>query len=144
MSQDEEQVRAVLNNLALAIRNKDADAAIEQFSPDAVVFDLDPPLSKEPSAAHDPALLKEWFDTWSSPIISELHDLNIAIGGDIAHAYGLQHMTGTKIDGEKIDLWFRATVCFRRKDNKWRITHSHNSVPFAMDGSGKALLDLKP
>jgi hypothetical protein len=25
-----------------------------------------------------------------------------------------------------------------------KIRHIHNSVPFAMDGSGKALLDLKP
>jgi hypothetical protein len=23
-------------------------------------------------------------------------------------------MTGTKIDGEKVDLWFRATICFHR------------------------------
>jgi hypothetical protein len=27
---------------------------------------------------------------------------------------------------------------------QWKITHVHNSVPFAMDGSGRALLDLKP
>jgi ketosteroid isomerase-like protein len=53
-------------------------------------------------------------------------------------------MTGTKIDGEKVELWFRATACFRRDDGQWRITHMHNSVPFAMDGSDKALLDLKP
>ena len=65
-------------------------------------------------------------------------------GGDVAYAFGLQHMTGTKTDGEKVDLWFRATACFRREDGHWRITHMHNSVPFAMDGSGKALLDLKP
>jgi ketosteroid isomerase-like protein len=54
----------------------------------------------------------------------------------------LQHITGTKTDGEEVDLWFRATACFRRED--WRITHMHNSVPFSMDGSGKALLSLRP
>jgi ketosteroid isomerase-like protein len=53
-------------------------------------------------------------------------------------------MTGTKTDGEEVDLWFRATACFRREDGRWRITHMHNSVPFAMDGSGKALLSLRP
>ena len=31
------------------------------------------------------------------------------------------------------------------KENEgWKITHVHNSVPFAMDGSGKAELNLKP
>jgi PhnB protein len=68
----------------------------------------------------------------------------IIVGGDVAYAYGLQHMTGTKTDGEEVDLWFRATVCLRREDGRWRITHMHDSVPFAMDGSEKALLHLKP
>ena len=58
--------------------------------------------------------------------------------------YGLQRMVGTKTNGEKVELWFRATACFRRDDGEWRITHMHNSVPFAMDGSDKALLDLRP
>jgi ketosteroid isomerase-like protein len=52
-------------------------------------------------------------------------------------------MTGTKTDGEEVELFFRATACFRRDNGRWRITHMHNSVPFAMDGSDKALLHLK-
>jgi len=68
----------------------------------------------------------------------------VAVGGDVGYAHGLQHITGTKMDGEKVDLWFRATACFRREDGHWRITHMHNSVPFSMDGSGKALLGLRP
>jgi ketosteroid isomerase-like protein len=83
-------------------------------------------------------------DTWRSPIVSESHDLKVAVGGDVAYAFGVQHMSGTKKDGANVDLWFRATACFRREQGRWRITHMHNSVPFAMDGSGKALLDLKP
>jgi ketosteroid isomerase-like protein len=53
-------------------------------------------------------------------------------------------MRGTKTDGKEVELWFRATACFRRDGGRWRITHMHNSVPFAMDGSEKALLHLKP
>ena len=71
-------------------------------------------------------------------------DLEVAVGGDVGYAQGLQHMTGTKTDGEEVDLWFRATACFRREDGGWRITHMHNSVLFSMDGSGKALLSLRP
>ena len=56
----------------------------------------------------------------------------------------MRHLTGTKRDDKDVDLWFRATACFRRERGRWRITHMHNSVPFAMDGTGKALLDLKP
>ena len=53
-------------------------------------------------------------------------------------------MTGTKKDGEKADLWVRVTVGLRRIDGAWKITHQHTSVPFLMDGSFKAAVDLKP
>ena len=55
-----------------------------------------------------------------------------------------ERITLEELDGEEVDLWFRATACFRREDGHWRITHMHNSVPFSMDGSEKALLSLKP
>jgi len=38
---------------------------------------------------------------------------------------------------------WRATLCRRRIDGKWMVTHGHSSVPFDME-SGKASLDLKP
>lgn len=144
MNKDEADIRSLLTEFSTALRNKDAAGAIALLAEDAVTFDLAPPLEQGPDATHNPALLEEWFQTWDGPINSESRDLKIDIGGDVAYAFGLQHMTGTKIDGQKPDLWFRATACFRRKAGQWRITHMHNSAPFAMDGSGKALLDLKP
>jgi ketosteroid isomerase-like protein len=144
MNDDERQIRDVLADFTRALYDKDAAAAIAPLTEDEVTFDLAPPLRQGPNATHDPASLEEWFDTWRSPIVSESHDLKVAAGGDVAYAYGVQHMTGKKKDGENVDLWFRATACFRREAGRWRITHMHNSVPFAMDGSAKALLDLKP
>ncbi len=144
MNKDEEQIRGVLANFTRALYDKDAAAMIAPLADDEVTFDLAPPLRMGPADTHDPAALEQWFETWQSPILSESHDLEIEVGGDVAYAYGIQHMTGTKESGEEVDLWFRATACFRRQNGRWRITHMHNSVPFAMDGSDKALLDLKP
>lgn len=53
-------------------------------------------------------------------------------------------MTGVKVGGGKQSLWFRSTAVLRRERDVWKIAHMHESVPFAMDGSGKALLDLAP
>jgi uncharacterized protein (TIGR02246 family) len=144
MRTDEQQIRAVLADLTAAIRDRDADAAIALLADDAVTFDLAPPLLMGPKETHDPARLEQWFATWESPIVSEPRDLTVAVGGEVAYAYGVQHMTGKKQGGEEVDLWFRATACFRREAGRWRIAHMHNSVPFAMDGSDRALLDLKP
>ena len=140
----EDPIRALLAELTAAIRDKNAARVIATLADDAVTFDLAPPLRMDARATHDPAPLEQWFGTWESPIVSESRELTVAVGGDVAYAYGLQHMTGKKQGGEEVDLWFRATACFRREVGRWRITHMHNSVPFAMDGSAKALLGLKP
>jgi ketosteroid isomerase-like protein len=143
-SLDAIRITELLDAFAAALRAKDARAAIACYAEDVVAYDLAPPLRLESAAMHDPAYVQQWFDTWASPIVSDGRDVEIAVGGDVAYAYGLRHMTGTKRDGEQVDLWFRATAAFRRERGQWKITHVHNSVPFAMDGSHRALLDLKP
>lgn len=141
---DQKRVRRLLTQLTTAIRNKNAAGIIALLSSDAVTFDLAPPLLLGPKATHSAARWKEWFAAWKGAIVSKPSGLTVEVSGGIAYAYTLQHMTGTKIDGAKADLWFRATACFRREGKRWRITHMHNSVPFSMDGRGKALLNLKP
>ena len=39
--------------------------------------------------------------------------------------------------------WVRVTVCFKKSDGKWLVTHEHVSAPIDVE-KGKALLDLKP
>jgi ketosteroid isomerase-like protein len=143
-ARDETLIRQTLDRHAAAIHAKDAKVAIACLSEDVVAYDLAPPLAFDSAAARDAGGLQEWFDTWQGPIRSAVRDLHVEVGGDVAFAYALQHMTGTKIDGENVDLWFRATAGLIKTEAGWRIAHLHNSVPFAMDGSGKALLDLKP
>jgi hypothetical protein len=38
----------------------------------------------------------------------------------------------------------RATIGFAKISGTWKATHEHVSVPFYMDGSNKAAIDLKP
>jgi hypothetical protein len=103
-------------------------------------FSLAPPLAH----VTDVKNLNAWFATWQGPIGSEARDLRIAVSGDTAFSHGLSRMTGSKTDGEKVDLWFRETLCFRKIDGHWKIAHEHTSVPFYMDGSFRAAIDLKP
>lgn len=141
---DEAQINDLLDGFTRAIHDKNARAVVAFYARDVVAYDLAPPLRLEGEAVRDPRHIQQWFDTWDGPIVSEPHQLEIVVGGDVAYAFGLRHMTGTKTDGKRADLWFRATACFRREDGTWKITHVHNSVPFAMDGSDRALLDLRP
>jgi ketosteroid isomerase-like protein len=73
-----------------------------------------------------------------------MRDLSITAGDDVAFCRSLNRISGTRTDGEQTDVWGRATVCYRKIDGKWMVTHEHVSVPFYMDDSNKAAVDLKP
>jgi hypothetical protein len=64
-------------------------------------------------------------------------------GGARVSDYGV-HIIGKRTSDEQTDVWVRATVGFAKEDGGWKATHEHFSVPFYMDGSNKAAIDLKP
>lgn len=66
------------------------------------------------------------------------------MSGDVAFATALTHLSGEKHDGQKAALWYRLTLGLTRTDRGWKIAHQHESVPFYMDGSFKAAIDLDP
>lgn len=139
-----EQIRTLLDDHAAAITARDSRRAVAHYAPEVVSFNLAPPLSYAGDEALDPAGFEGWFQTWAGPIGYDIGEPVIEAGDDVAFSHGLSHMTGTKTDGERVDLWFRSTFGFRRTPEGWQITHEHISTPFYMDGSGRAALDLKP
>jgi PhnB protein len=138
---DEAQIRAVIEDWASALRAKDVDGVLAPFAADIVIFDLAPPLM---STGLDPNGLQAWFSTWQDPLGYEIRDLSITAGDDTAFCHCLSRLSGTKVDGGKNDVWFRQTLCFRKIRGAWKIAHQHESVPFYMDGSYRAAVDLEP
>jgi ketosteroid isomerase-like protein len=141
---EEAAIRAVIDNWASAMRAKNADSVVSQYAADSVKFILAPPLQYAKSHPFDNKALQEWFSSFEGPLEYEYRDLEIIAGSDVAFCHSLNRMVATTITGEKVDLWFRETLGFRKIGDKWRITHEHSSVPFYMDGSLKAAVDLKP
>jgi PhnB protein len=139
---DEAEIKSVINALSKALHDKNAEGVVALYTDDTVMFSLAPPLVLRTDGDLDG--LNEWFGTWLGPINVEHRDAVIETGGDIAIVRGLARMTGTKTDGQDVELWFRKTTGFRRTDGGWKISHEHESVPFYMDGSFKAAIDLKP
>jgi PhnB protein len=137
---DEAGIRNLIDRRADALRAKDIDGVVACRTADYVQYSLAPPLV----SIDDPGNIAAWFATWRGPIGSEVRDLTIVVGGDNAYSFGLCRMTGTKTSGDEIDLWFRETIGFRKVGGVWKIAHEHSSVPFYMDGSFRAAIDLKP
>ncbi|MGH8645534.1 MAG: YybH family protein [Gammaproteobacteria bacterium] len=141
IANDEAQIRAYIDDWAKAIRTKNALGVLSRYAAAVVHFSLAPPLI---SMAADAKGLNAWFSTWQGPIGYEIRNLSITVGDDVAFCHSLNRISGTKTDGEKSDIWFRHTLGFRKIGGEWKITHEHESVPFYMDGSYKAAVDLKP
>jgi ketosteroid isomerase-like protein len=141
---DDATIRKLIEAHSAAIRAGDAARALAVLADDAVSYDLAPPLQHRRAAARDRKALEEWLATWDGPVSQEMRDPTIAVDGDLAFAYGLSRMRGKKKGAGPIELWYRVTLCFERIHGAWKVVHEHASVPFLMDGSGKAALDLRP
>ena len=138
------EIRALIEERAAALRRKDAKGFVARQAADYALYSL---YSMGSPLAADQANVEEvdaWFATWQGPIGYEIHGLGVAADGDVAFCHGFARMSGTKTDGEAVDLWFRLTLGLRRAADGWTIVHEHESVPFYMDGSLRAAVDLKP
>jgi uncharacterized protein (TIGR02246 family) len=137
---DRAEIEALFQQLARAHADHDADAIVEVYAPDAVIFDLAPPLGRRGMNRDNVAA---WLAGWDGPIQIDARDVSLTVDGDLACVSALTRMRG-RIGGEDQDLWYRTTMCLRRLSGRWRIVHDHSSVPFYMDGSYRAAVDLKP
>jgi ketosteroid isomerase-like protein len=138
----ESEIRSIIEGWAHAVRTRDSKAIASHLAPHVVIFDLINPLQyKGPDDAHQRAT--EWLSSFKEDPHYEIRDLAIFATEAIAHCHSLNHVNGVTTSGQKIDMWWRATVCFHKHNGQWLVVHEHSSIP--MDPStGKASLDLKP
>lgn len=141
---DETEICALIDDLVEGLRAKDPGRVLYHYAPEKVQFLLAPPLKFAGPNAIDTKSLSEWFSSFQGPLEYEISELSVTAGDDVAFCHSLNRMGGTKIDGEQVNTWIRWTACFRKLNGLWKITHDHESVPFYMDGSYKAAIDLKP
>lgn len=138
---DEQTLRAMVADWAAAIRARNAAGVVAHQADGFVLYSLAPPLVSDDAGV---AGLDAWFATWEGGLAVEIRDLELVIGGDAAFGHCLTRLGGIKRGGARDEIWFRQTLGFRRIGGRWRILHQHESVPFYMDGSTRAAVDLMP
>ncbi|MFF5989382.1 YybH family protein [Prauserella flavalba] len=145
LSRAEAEVRDVIAEQTEALRAGDADALVARYTAETVKFDLAPPLRHTGAEVLDADGVRAWLATFDGPVDAEVRDLDVTVGGDVAFCHSLNRMSAVpRGSAEGFDLWYRATVCLRRIEGTWRITHEHTSTPFYMDGSFRSAIDLTP
>jgi ketosteroid isomerase-like protein len=127
------EIRRVLEQWAEATRVDRRNEFFSNHTPDAVFFDVLPPMKYEVVKAYR----KSWHQRQPEtvgPGLFELHNLTITAGQNVGFAYAFIHCGGTKPSGEKFDDWVRATFCLCKIDGKWLVAHQHISMPAGKTG----------
>jgi ketosteroid isomerase-like protein len=145
VSTAEAQIRHILAERETAMRARDAARLVATYAPEVVDFSLAPPLQQPAGDARDVSVRRNWFAGFDGPIEYEIRDLSVTAGEDVAFCHSLNRLSTTPRGAPRsFTLWFRATVCLRKVDGAWRITHEHNSTPFYMAPPFGAAIDLQP
>jgi ketosteroid isomerase-like protein len=143
MADSRDDIRHLIQNRVEAMARKDSAALASSLAPDAVIFEMVPPLRLPAGAAQDVAGLDDWLSSWAKGPTVEMIELQIEAEGDLGLASSLNRLIGKRLDGRSTDLWMRSTLGLRRIDGEWRIVHAHTSVPF-YPATMAAATDLRP
>ena len=136
------QIQDLIKQRVKAIDDKDCARLTSHHAPDVLSFDVIGPLQYTGSDTVRQRA-EQWLTSYQSSIGYEVRSLDITASADVAFCHYLYRVSGTLLDGGKVDMWVRATVCLRKIGGQWTIVHEHQSVPFDAQ-TGKAALDLKP
>ena len=118
---DQAQIVKLIDDWVDAIRNRDVEASLSNYSKNVTLFDIAEPLKYFGLDAVR-RRLSEWLSTFQGSLGCETHDLRIAADGDVAFSHSLNHVNGTMTDGTKLDMWWRQTICYRKMNEQWMVT----------------------
>jgi uncharacterized protein (TIGR02246 family) len=129
-TQDQAAIRVLEDKFAAAFNAKDANAimALYTSSDDLVVFDIEPPRQHTGWADYK----KDWDDTFAAypgPVVFQVNDLAVTVGGDVAYSHSIQSASMTDKKGKKTTLTVRVTDGYKKVNGQWLIAHEHASIP---------------
>jgi ketosteroid isomerase-like protein len=130
MAPPENQVRHVLEQWAAATRENRLDDILAGHAPQALIYDVLPPLQYEGTEAYRRSW-GDWQPATQGEDVFQLEDLVITADAEVAFAHGLLRCGGRLPDGRSFEELARATFCLRRTGAHWQVTHQHISKPFA-------------
>jgi uncharacterized protein (TIGR02246 family) len=129
MTDDEAQIRTLIERWAEAVHNGNMDRVLADHSDDIVMFDVPPP---DDGVRGIDAYRETWppFFAWQRQGASfEIVSLDVTAGQDVAFAYALLRCgTSEELRRDPTNR-LRLTVGLRKERGRWVVTHEHHSFP---------------
>ncbi|WP_225929248.1 nuclear transport factor 2 family protein [Rhodococcus opacus] len=129
MSEDEQQIRDLIDRWAEAVHGGDMAGVLTDHSDDIVMFDVPPPYEGARGIDEYRETWPPFFEWQSSGARFELVSLDVTAGEDVAFAHALL-LCGTEAElADNPENRLRLTVGLRKEDGRWLVAHEHHSFP---------------
>lgn len=125
---DETEVRQLVERWASAVRRKDLAGILADHSPDVLMFDVPPPLQSRGIAAYQAT----WntFFAWSrDPVVFDLAEMSVTASREVAFVTASARCAGADGRPDSGELNFRLTIGLRKLGDRWMVLHEHHSIP---------------
>ena len=129
MTDDEKQIRALIEDWASAVHAGDLDGVLADHAADIVMFDVPPPDDGIRGIDAYRAAWPPFFSWQASGARFEIVSLDVTAGEDVAFAYALLRCNTDEGLRDDPDQRLRLTVGLRKDDGRWLVTHEHHSFP---------------
>ncbi len=129
MTDDERQIRTLIERWAEAVHTGDLDRVLADHSPDIVMFDVPPPKGGVRGIDAYRETWPPFFDWQRRGAVFDIVELDVTTGEDVAFAHALLRCGTAEELQQDPDLRLRLTIGLRKDDGRWVVTHEHHSFP---------------
>jgi uncharacterized protein (TIGR02246 family) len=125
-SENETQIRALIENWAKAARAQDMDGVLAEHADDIVMFDVPAPLQSRG--------IQEYKGTWGlffahspgGPGSFDVTELQITADEKVAYCHAIVKVRNADV---------RLTMGMRKENGRWLVAHEHHSYPISSEES---------
>lgn len=133
MSDDSEQIRALIEGWAAAVHRGGLTEVTADHADDIVMFDVPPPYKPPYKGVRGlAAYRKVWppFFAWQAQgACFEIEELEVTAGEDVAFAFALLRCGTEEELAERPEFRMRLTLGLRKEEGRWVVAHEHHSFP---------------
>ncbi len=129
MTDDEAQIRRIVQRWADAVHAGDLDGVLADHAEDIVMFDVPPPEDGVRGLDAYRATWPAFFDWQRQGALFEIVSLEVTAGADVAFAHALLRCGMPEEFDKHPDHRLRLTLGLRKEDGRWLVAHEHHSFP---------------
>lgn len=127
MSDDEAQIRTLVEGWVAAVQRGDLDAVVAEHAADIVMFDVPPPYEGVRGIAAYRETWPPFFDWLARGSSFQLLSLDVTAGADVAFAHALLRCGTPRELAEHPANRLRLTLGLRKEQGRWVVAHEHHS-----------------